>query len=134
MTERFPFGPSTRPEPPLFPHKQPSLRIGPQQSRARSGESGPLTARTDPESSKGEGKGGSCPLAQPPFHRSAATHARKHPHRPIHGLILRRDPDHPNLASLFAKRIPKPPMRGSPQAGALLNCPNGVYNAARCRQ
>ena len=27
----------------------------------------PLTARTDPESSKGEGKGGSCPLAQPPF-------------------------------------------------------------------
>ena len=76
MTERFPFGPSTRPEPPLFPHKQPSLRIGPQQSRARSGESGPLTARTDLESSKGEGKGGSCPLAQPPFHRSAATHAR----------------------------------------------------------
>ena len=58
----------------------------------------------------------------------------KPPRRPIHGLILRRDPDHPNLASLFAKRIPKPPMRGSPHAGALLNCPNGVYNAARCRQ
>ena len=36
-----PFGPSTRPEPPLFPHKQPSLRIGPQQSRARSGEADP---------------------------------------------------------------------------------------------
>ena len=51
MAERFPFGPSTRPEPPLFPHKQPSLRIGPQQSRARSDESGPLTARTDLESS-----------------------------------------------------------------------------------
>ena len=67
-----PYGPT----PPLFPREQPSLRIGPQQSRARSGESGPLTARTDLKSSKGEGKGGSCPLAQPPFHRSAATHAQ----------------------------------------------------------
>ena len=41
MTERFPFGPSTRPEISLFPHKQPSLRIGPERSRARSGEADP---------------------------------------------------------------------------------------------
>ena len=41
MPERFPFGPSTRPEPPLFPHKQSSLRIGPEQSGARSGEANP---------------------------------------------------------------------------------------------
>ena len=61
---------ATRPDPPLFPHKQPSLRIGPQQSRARSGESGPLTARTDLESSatrergfKSEGEG---PLEEAP--------------------------------------------------------------------
>ena len=32
---------ATRPEPPLFPHKQPSLRIGPQQSRARSSKANP---------------------------------------------------------------------------------------------
>ena len=41
MTERFPFGASTRPAPPSFPHKQPSLRIGPEPSRARSGEADP---------------------------------------------------------------------------------------------
>ena len=42
MTERFPFGPSIRPAPPpFFPHKQSSLRIGPEQSRARSGEAYP---------------------------------------------------------------------------------------------
>ena len=38
---KVPFGPSTRPDPPLFPHKQSSLRIGPQQSRARIGEANP---------------------------------------------------------------------------------------------
>ena len=32
---------ATRPEPPLFPHKQPSLRIGPQQSGTRSGAAYP---------------------------------------------------------------------------------------------
>ncbi len=58
----------------------------------------------------------------------------KHPRRPIHGGIFNRNSDHPNLPPLLAERIPKRPMRGSPHAGALLNCPNGVYNAARCRQ
>ena len=49
MTERFPFGPSTRPAPPPFSLvNSASLQIGPQRSRVRSGESGPLTARTDP--------------------------------------------------------------------------------------
>ena len=39
------------------PRKQPPLQIGPQQSRARSGEAGPLTARIDPGSSRARGKG-----------------------------------------------------------------------------
>ena len=59
-----------RPEPPLSLVNDAAPRIGPERSRARERQSGPLTARTDLESSKGEGKGGSCPLAQPPFHRS----------------------------------------------------------------
>ena len=42
MAERFPFGPSTRPEPPLFPHKQSSLQIGPEQSRGAKRRSVPL--------------------------------------------------------------------------------------------
>ena len=33
---------------PLFPHKQPSLRIGPEQSRARSGEANPVTKTIRP--------------------------------------------------------------------------------------
>ena len=41
MAERFPSARQARPECPGFPHKQPSLRIGPQQSRARSGEANP---------------------------------------------------------------------------------------------
>ena len=41
MTERFPFGPSTRPEPPLFPREQRVFRVGPEPSRARSGEANP---------------------------------------------------------------------------------------------
>ena len=41
MTERFPFGPSTRPEPALSPREQRVFRIGPQPSRARSGEANP---------------------------------------------------------------------------------------------
>ena len=49
MTERFPFGPSTRPEPPLFPREQ---RISPDRPAAVQGakrRSEPLTARTDLE-------------------------------------------------------------------------------------
>ena len=43
MTERFPFGPSTRSEPTtsLSPRKQRVFRIGPEPSRARSGEANP---------------------------------------------------------------------------------------------
>ena len=43
MAEREPFGPSTRPEPttPLSPRKQRVFRIGPEPSRARSGEANP---------------------------------------------------------------------------------------------
>ena len=42
MTERFPFGPSTRPEPLLFfLVNSASLQIGLQRSRARSGEAAP---------------------------------------------------------------------------------------------
>ena len=41
MTERFPFGPSTRPDPPLSPREQRVFRIGPEPSRARSGEANP---------------------------------------------------------------------------------------------
>ena len=44
--ERFPSGPSTRPDPPLSLVNSASLQIGPQRSRARSE---PLTARTDLE-------------------------------------------------------------------------------------
>ena len=50
MTERFPFGPSTRPEPPLFPREQ---RVSPDRPAAVQGakrRSEPLTARTDPGS------------------------------------------------------------------------------------
>ena len=36
MTERFPFGPAGAVRTPPFPPKQPSLRFGPQPSRARS--------------------------------------------------------------------------------------------------
>ena len=42
---------------PLFPHKQPSLRIGPQQVQGAKRRSEPLTARTDLESSKAREKG-----------------------------------------------------------------------------
>ena len=55
MTERFPFGPSTRPDPPLFPREQRVFRVGPEPSRARSE---PLTARTDPARSSARGKEG----------------------------------------------------------------------------
>ena len=42
MAERFPFGPSTRPEPPPFSLVgSASPQIGPQRSRARSGEAYP---------------------------------------------------------------------------------------------
>ena len=58
MTERFPFGPSTRPEPPFSPHKQSSLRIGPQAVQGAKRRSEPLTARTDQKSSRARGKGG----------------------------------------------------------------------------
>ena len=47
----------TRPEPLPFPRKQPSLRIGPQADQGAKRQSEPLTARTDLESSGGEGKG-----------------------------------------------------------------------------
>ena len=65
MTERFPFGPSTRPEPPLFPREQ---RVSP--DRPRSGPGREAAKRTlDGEDRsgiiQGEGKGGSCPLARP---------------------------------------------------------------------
>ena len=51
MTERFPFGPSTRPEPttPFFPREQRVFRIGPQAVQGAKRRSVPLTARTDLE-------------------------------------------------------------------------------------
>ena len=39
--KKVPFRPYHTARTPLFPHKQPSLRIGPQQSRARSGGANP---------------------------------------------------------------------------------------------
>ena len=41
-----------------MPHKQSSLRIGPQAVQGAKRRSEPLTARTDPKSSKARGKGG----------------------------------------------------------------------------
>ena len=60
MTERFPFGPSTRPEIPLFPREQ---RVSPDRPVAVQGakrRSEPLTARTNLESSRARGKGVGC--------------------------------------------------------------------------
>ena len=57
MTERFPFGPSTRPEIPLFPREQ---RVSPDRSGAVQGakrRSEPLTARTDLESCEARERG-----------------------------------------------------------------------------
>ena len=57
---REPFGPSTRPEIPLFPREQ---RVSPDRPAAVQGakrRSVPLTARTDPGSSRARGKGGGC--------------------------------------------------------------------------
>ena len=50
MAERFPSGPSERPDPPLFPREQ---RVSPDRPAAVQGakrRSGPLTAKTDPGS------------------------------------------------------------------------------------
>ena len=55
-----------RPAPPLSPHKQSSLRIGPEQSRARSE---PLTARTDPPPCGTRGKGVLAHWCTRHFHR-----------------------------------------------------------------
>ena len=41
MSERFPFGPSTRPDPPFSLVNSASLQISPEQSGARSGEADP---------------------------------------------------------------------------------------------
>ena len=60
MTERFPFGPSARPETPLFPREQ---YVSPDRPAAVQGakrRSEPLTARTDLESSRARGKGVGC--------------------------------------------------------------------------
>ena len=60
MTERFPFGPSARPDPPLFPREQ---YVSPDRPAAVQGakrRSEPLTARTDLESSRARGKGVGC--------------------------------------------------------------------------
>ena len=57
MTERFLSGPSTRPEPPLFPREQ---RVSPDRPAAVQGakrRSVPLTARTDLELFETRGKG-----------------------------------------------------------------------------
>ena len=56
MAERFPSGPSARPESLPFPREQPTSRIGPQAVQGAKRRSGPLTARTDLESLRREGK------------------------------------------------------------------------------
>ena len=66
MTERFPFGPSTRPAPPLFPREQ---RVSPDRPAAVQGakrRSEPLTARTDLESGEARGKGDFLPTRVAP--------------------------------------------------------------------
>ena len=69
VCRKEPFGPDTARNPtPRFSRKQPffgSARSGPGRGTRRSG---PLTARTDPGSSKGEGKGSSSRH----FHRSVS--------------------------------------------------------------
>ena len=67
MTERFPFGPSTRPEIPLFPREQ---RVSPDRPAAVQGakrRSEPLTARTDLELFETRGKGVLAHWRAPPF-------------------------------------------------------------------
>ena len=48
MTERFPFGPSRRPDPPFSLVKQRVFQIGPESVQGAKRRSEPLTARTDP--------------------------------------------------------------------------------------
>ena len=78
MTERFPFGPSTRP---LFPREQrcPSDRPGAVQGAKRRSE--PLTARTDLESCEARGKGR---LAH--WHPKTNTHHQNHADSSAEGL------------------------------------------------
>ena len=67
MTERFPFGPSTRAESPLFPREQRVCAITRPRIAVQGGEAAKRTLDGKDRSGimQGEGKGGSCPLASP---------------------------------------------------------------------
>ena len=56
----LPFGPSTRPAPPLFPREQRRPSDRPRAVQGAKRRSEPLTARTDLESSRARGKGVGC--------------------------------------------------------------------------
>ena len=61
MTERFPFGPSTRPEPPLFPREQRVFRVGPRRP-GREAAQRTLDGEDQSGTIKREGKGGASLL------------------------------------------------------------------------
>ena len=58
MTERFPFGPSTRREPPLFPREQRSPPGSTRSSPGREAAKRTLDGEDRSGSIQGEGKGG----------------------------------------------------------------------------